>query len=139
MTKQRLITIGLILIGLLVALFFGMKTVLAFKHLRGHGPFNGKPPSANQTDVELIRDWMTIPYIADTYGTPPDVLYFSLGIPHEKRNGRKSLKQLNDEYFPNQPDVVLLQIKTVIRAFQTQTLPPPPLTPAAPSLPAKTP
>lgn len=135
MTKQRLLTAGLILIGMLVIVFFGINTIHALKRLRGHGPFNGKPPVANQTDVELIRDWMTIPYIADTYDVPPEALFFSLGIPFEKQNGRKSLKQLNDEYFPDQPDIVLLQVKDAIKAFQTQAPPPPSLPPAPTKIP----
>jgi hypothetical protein len=129
MIKKRLFTAGLIMIGLAIAIFFGINTLHAFKQMRGHGPFKGKPPTANQTDVELIRDWMTVPYIANTYDVPPDALFFGLGLKPEKHNGRKSLQQLNDEYFPDQPGVVLLQVRDSIKAFQAQTLPPPPLLP----------
>ena len=132
MNRQRIITAGLIALGVIVAAFFGMRTLHALKHFHRPGPPFGKPPSANQTDAELIRDWMTIPYIADTYDTPPDALFISLGLPPGKQNGRKSLKQLNGEYFPDQPDVVLIQVKAAIKAFQTQTQPPPPLSPSAP-------
>jgi hypothetical protein len=132
MNRQRIITAGLIALGVVVAAFFGMRTLRALKHFHRPGlPFD-KPPSANQTDVEFIRDWMTLPYIADTYDTPPDALFISLGLPPGKQNGRKSLKQLNDEYFPNQPDVVLNQVKAAIGAFQSQTMPPRPLSPSLP-------
>jgi hypothetical protein len=137
MIKQRTLTIGLIVLGLIAVVFFGMNTIRAFKHMHGRNPFKGKPPSANQTDVELIRDWMTIPYIGDTYEVPPDALFFGLGIPLEKQNGKKSLKQLNDEYFPDQPGVVILQVKESIKAFQTQAPPPPPMEPAAPTPPSQ--
>lgn len=125
MREQRLLTISLILLGLLVAIFFGLRTLHSFRRMHGRDPFNGKPPPAIQTDVELIRDWMTVPYIADTYGVPPDVIFKHLDIPLGKQNGRKSLKELNDEYYPDQPGVVLLQVKRTIQAFQIQAPPPP--------------
>ena len=98
MTKQRFFTAGLIIIGLFIIVFFGMNTLRAFKHMRGHGPFNGKPPTANQTDVELIRDWMTIPYIGNMYDVPPEALFFSLGIKPGKDIAKKSLLELNDQF-----------------------------------------
>ncbi|MFN8433026.1 MAG: hypothetical protein U0V18_03350 [Anaerolineales bacterium] len=136
MTKQRILTTGLIVIGLVVIIFFGMNTLRAFKHMRGHGPFNGKPPKANQTDVELIRDWMTLPYIGSMYDVPPEALFFSLGIEPGKENGKKSLKELNDEFFPDQPDLAISQVKDTIKAFQTQERPPEPFPPVAPTPPS---
>lgn len=136
MTKQRFFTAGLIIIGLFIIVFFGMNTLRAFKHMRGHGPFNGKPPTANQTDVELIRDWMTIPYIGNMYDVPPEALFFSLGIKPGKDIAKKSLLELNDQFFPDQPDMVITQIKDSIKAFQSQERPPEPIPPAAPDAPA---
>ena len=136
MTKQRFFTAGLIIIGLFIIVFFGMNTLRAFKHMRGHGPFNGKPPTANQTDVELIRDWMTIPYIGNMYDVPPEALFFSLGIKPGKDIAKKSLLELNDEFFPDQPDMVITQIKDSIKAFQSEERPPEPIPPAAPDEPS---
>ena len=31
---------------------------------------------------EVIRPWMTVPYVAHSYRVPPPVLYEALGIPH---------------------------------------------------------
>ena len=136
MTKQRFFTAGLIIVGLFIIVFFGMNTLRAFKHMRGHGPFNGKPPTANQTDVELIRDWMTIPYIGNMYDVPPEALFFSLGIKPGKDIAKKSLLELNDEFFPDQPDMVITQIKDSIKAFQSEERPPEPIPPAAPNAPS---
>ncbi len=135
MNKQRIITIGLIVLGLFITFFFGMKMLHSFKRFHRPGPFNEGPPSANSTDAELIRDWMTIPYIADTYDAPPDAIFFSLGIEPEKQAGKKSLKQLNDEYFPSQPGVVLAHVKALIKSFQSGTIPPSPIVPAPPQTP----
>ena len=123
MTKQRIFTIGLIILGVTIVAYFGMKTVQSFKRLHGHGPF-GKPPAANQIDAELVRDWMTVPYIANTYGVPPEAIFKNLEIPAWKENGRKSLKQLNDEFYADSPNIVLVQVKIAIKAFQKQERPP---------------
>lgn len=135
MTKQRILTAGLIVLGFFIIVFFGMNTIRAFKHMHGRGPFDGKPPTANQTDVELIRDWMTIPYIGKMYEVPPEALFFSLGIEPDKQIAKKSLKELNNEYFPDQTDLVIVQIKDTIKAFQSQERPPEPIPPAAPAAP----
>lgn len=130
MTKrQRIITIILIALGALILVFFGMRTVRSVMRMRGHGPF-GKPPAANQTDAGLIRDWMTVSYVAHTYDVPPDALFMSLQIPQENQNGRKSLADLNAEYYPNDAGVVLAHVQAAIQAMQKQDPPPPfPATP----------
>ena len=130
MTKQRFLTIFLIVFGILIVVFFGMRVMHIFKRMHGHGPFDGKPPAANQYDAGLIRDWMTVPYIAETYRVPPEALFKSLDIPPEKKNGKKSLAELNEEYYPDQPGAVLNQTIAAIQSFQKQE--PPPHFPAIP-------
>jgi hypothetical protein len=53
---QRIFVIGLIVIGILFTAFFGMRALHAFRKFNGHPP---PPPGKVETDVELIRDWMT--------------------------------------------------------------------------------
>lgn len=135
MTKKLIFTITLILAGIAIILFFGAGALRAFKHMKGRGPFNdgpfnGKPPAANQADVSLIREWMTIPYIAKMYEIPPDAILKSLEIPKEDENKKLSLAQLNEKYYPNQGGVVLAHVQAVMQAFQKQEPPPPfPATP----------
>ena len=120
-SRRRTTVIALIGLGLLIVGFFGLRTVQAFKEFRGHRP---PPPFQNaqaETDVELIRDWMTIPFIARMYHIPPPVLFESLQVPKDRTNEEKSLKQLNDEYFPDQPDHVLTTVKATLQT----SLPPP--------------
>jgi hypothetical protein len=125
-TKQRLVITGLIVLGVLIVAFFGVRAVHAFRHIREGGFGPGKPPPASETDVELIRDWMTIPYIARTYGVPDRMLFKELGIP-DKNHLEKSLKELNDEFFPDKNGYVLDEVKKAI----TDHRPPPlPTTPA---------
>jgi len=118
--KQQALVTVLIGLGVLIIGFFGLRTVHAFRDFHGHRPprpFKNEHP---QTDVQLIRDWMTLPYIAFTYQLPPRLLFETLNI-SPKGNEKKSLKQLNDEYFPKESGYVLKTVKTIVAA----NLPPP--------------
>ncbi len=132
--RQRAFVIGLILVGLILVAVFGWRTVRAFREFRGHRPpppFAGEPA---ETDVSLIRDWMTIPYISRMYHVPPPILFEALEIP-EHRNGEKSLKQLNEEYYPEAGGIVLEKVKAAILAALANQPPPLPTVPDTPVVP----
>lgn len=125
--KQRALIVLLIVMGALIVGFFGWRTLHAFRDFRGHRPpppFAQSENQAVETDVELIRDWMTIGFISHSYHTHPRMLYDALNIP-PKGNEDKSLQQLNDEFYPDQPGYVLETVKSVIRSSM------PPGTPSA--------
>jgi hypothetical protein len=125
MTPSRLRTLIFILIfmGGLIVGFFGVRTLHAFREFGRHRP--PPPPSAAdagqiETDVELIREWMTIPFISKMYHVPANVLFDALGIPANK-NREKSLKRLNKQYFPQAEGIVMEKIKaTVLAALANQ-------------------
>lgn len=117
--RQHLLVIGLIAIGILFTAFFGMRAFHAFRKFNGHRP---PPPGKVETDVELIRDWMTIPFISRTYQVPPDVIFEALKISPQKDHD-KSLQVLNDEYFPDQDGYVLSLVKETVLAHQPQPNP----------------
>jgi len=128
---QRTLIVSLCAIGILIAGFFGLRAIFALREFRRHGP----PPLAEamteqivETDVELIRDWMTVPYVARTYQVNPRVLYEALEL-SPRENGEKSLLQLNEEFFPDQPGIVIELIKAVVQANQP---PSPAITPNTP-------
>lgn len=128
--KQRVLVLTIIAIGMLLVSLFGLRSIHAFREFRGDGPppgFAGDLPDA-ETDVELVRDWMTIPFIAKMYRVPHPVLYRELGIPFQG-NRDKSLKQLNDEYFPEVPGFVEASIKAVLLANMELPAPPAPAVP----------
>jgi hypothetical protein len=118
-SRQRVLITGLILFGIVIVGFFGLRTFHAFRKFRVHRPPPLPPAESQQieTDVDLIRDWMTIPYISRTYQVPRKLLFDALGIP-PRGNEEKSLAQLNEEYSPQDPGIVMEVVKAAIRANQ---------------------
>lgn len=133
-SRQRALVIGVIALGILIITFFGLRAVFAFREFRRHGPPPLSPLEAQQveTDVELIRDWMTIPFISRMYQVSPRALFDAIGI-SPMGNSEKNLAQLNAEYFPNQPGMVLEVVKAAVQANQ------PPPTPVSPATASPTP
>lgn len=129
-SKQRALILTLVAAGAILAGLFGLRTLRVWRELREHRPPPGFPEVADQveTDVALIRDWMTIPFIAKMYRVPVPVLYEALGI-SARGNQDKSLKQLNEEFFPETPGLVEEKIKDTV----LEGLPPP--MPTRPPLP----
>jgi hypothetical protein len=130
--RQRNFVTGLILIGLIIVAFFGLRTARAFRQFHGHRP---PPPFSTrdvETDVNLIRDWMTVPFISKMYRVRQPSLFEALDIP-EQGNREKSLKRLNDEYFPEAKGIVLEKVKAaVLAALAEQKQHSPPDTPGIP-------
>lgn len=136
-SRQRALIIGLIIIGLVIVGTFGLRTFSAFRKFRGHRPPPLPPAESQQleTDVELIRDWMTIPFISITYGLPPNLLYQTLEI-RPNRNEEKSLKQLNEQYYPHEDGIVLEKVKVAVLRYQSLQTPPSPETAPSPIQPS---
>ena len=132
--RQRTLIVSLLVLGILFAGYFGMRSLRAFREFRGHRPppFPAAAESLPiESDPDLIRDWMTIPYISVTYGLHPKVLYQALEIP-PRGNEEKSLEELNAEYYPEAPGIVVERIKAAVRENQPPPTAPPPLTPHPP-------
>ena len=117
---QRALISVLVIAGTLIVGFFGVRAILAFREFRRHGP----PPfpesledQPTETDVELIREWMTVPYIAMTYHVHPKSIFDALGI-NPKGNDEKSLTQLNEQFFPGKPGIVIELVKAAVSANQ---------------------
>ena len=72
---------------------------------------------------------MTIPFISRMYHVP-HILFEALDIPEQEQE--KSLKQLNEEYFPQVAGVVLEKIKAAVLANQPAQTPTIPNTPVVP-------
>lgn len=135
-TRQRILILGLIVLGILFAGYFGVRSLRAFRDFRGHRPppLPAEESRIIETDPELIRAWMTIPYISITYNLHPKVLFEALGI-SPQGNEEKSLEELNEEYYPEAPGIVLELVKAAVRANQPVPTAIPPVTPLPPLTP----
>ena len=88
---RRVLAITLVVIGLGLVGFFGLRAYRAYTR------FQPDAPATSLRDVEAIRGWMTLPYIARAYGVPEDALFEALTIP-KAGNERLSVKQLVVKY-----------------------------------------
>jgi hypothetical protein len=75
-----------------------------------------------ETDVELIREWMTVPFISHTYHIPEKILFDALDI-SPITNHEKSLEDINQEYYPDVDGYVLDLVKKTILAHQPPSPP----------------
>jgi hypothetical protein len=128
--RQRALILGLIGLGLILAGFFGFRSLRAMREFDKRRPpaLSVSDVQTMETDVELVRGWMTIGFIARTYHLPPGILYQALDI-SPNGNKEKSLEQLNEEFFPDQPGHVLAIVKAAIASRMAFPTGLPPLTP----------
>ncbi|MCB9098430.1 MAG: hypothetical protein H6632_02735 [Anaerolineales bacterium] len=112
-TTERLIFISLLVVGLLLIGFFGLRAVGSYIRIQQTGLEPGV------TDVEAIRGWMTIPYIAQAYQVPESFIFEQLNIPAEG-NRKKSLRDLNREQTAGNPGALTEAVKTAIRRYQAE-------------------
>lgn len=95
LTKLQILAIVLVVVGLGLVIFFGVRSYRSFQtmqYIRQQGLDVG---SAN---VDAIRPWMPIRFIAVAYGVPQEYIFAELGIPFEQRNSNDTLGHLNQKY-----------------------------------------
>jgi hypothetical protein len=114
-----ILTAFLILVGLALVAFFGLRTFRDYRRVQ----LRGLTPGV--ADVDAIRGWMTLPYVAQAYGVPPPAIFERLGIP-QGGNETRSIKELADKY-NRDPGEVLQTVQDAVRHFLAK--PPPPIPP----------
>ena len=117
--KRRFYLIILLIIGIGLASFFGTRAFRNFTHIR-EKKFGG-----GETNVELIRGWMTVDYITKMYHVPPDVVLKPLNLPVES-NINRSLGSLIRATGATNPNELLELVKKNIDDFQQKDLIPTP-------------
>lgn len=111
--NQKILIASLILIGLFLTGLFGLRTFRSYMRLQQHGLKPGV------TDVTQIRGWMTIPYISRAYKVPPAYIFEQIEIPPQG-NHKKSLRQLNRKYAPDQPGEIISRVQKAIQQYHDQ-------------------
>lgn len=92
---RQWLTFGFIGLGLLLIVFFGIRSFRSFsqmRYVREQGLDRG------EASVEAIRGWMPIDYIAVAYAVPEEYIFAYLDIPFDKRNRHQTLRDLNRIY-----------------------------------------
>jgi len=82
------VPIALILIGLLITVIFGIRSVHSFRQVRY---IQQQGLDAGTASVDAIQPWMTIRFIAVAYAVPEEYLYSALEIPFDRRNANRPL------------------------------------------------
>ena len=106
----------LLAFGFVLTMLFGFRLMRSFGRVR---TFRHQPGVIN---VDGIRPWMTVPFLSRAFNIPKDYLYQQVKVP-ASGSDQKSLGELNREYFPGQPEVVLQAIKEGILLYQQTPLP----------------
>ncbi len=84
--RVRVVLTGILLmLSLICALFAARATVGAFQSLQ---------QEKQQGDVQTIRPWMTIPYIAHVYQVPENYLYDALHLSNARPSRHTTLQEL---------------------------------------------
>lgn len=122
---QKRLVILLVIVGVVLTVLFGIRTVRSFMHLRRMGP-----PRPEITDVEAIRGWMTVPFIARSYAVPEEYIFKWLDIP-PILNRRHSLDDLNAAGKVGPLGNTIDSVKAAVTQFQQDLrfTPHPPLPP----------
>ena len=97
----------------------------------------GPPPPPRQTDVALIADWMSVPYVSRAYRVPEPELYRALGVEPEEGRRRAPLREIARET-DRGSDEVLATVRSTVSAWQ-EAHPGPPTPIGAPSPPLPVP
>ena len=63
---------------------------------------------------EVIRPWMSIPYVAHSYRVPPQVLYDALRIPHPPHD-RRPIKEIAKEENRSIEEVIATLQSAIVR------------------------
>lgn len=128
-SRERLIYLALIGLGVMVTLIFGLRFLRMAPHLRGLRP--GPPPVGSAA----VEGWMTLPHIAQITHVPEARLWQEVGL-SPAGNRHRSLETLQielDQADPNAPPL-LTTLQQAVDEFQRghpqpASPPPPPETP----------
>jgi hypothetical protein len=118
--RRRLLAIVLVIFGLIITGYFGMRAVRSFRQLQY---IHQQGLDRGVASVEAVRPWMTIRFIAVAYAVPEEYLYNALAIPFDRRNADQPLGELNRIYHlgfsPNSTELAIIdQARAAITEYR---------------------
>jgi hypothetical protein len=119
LAARRTWLIAAVLLALIVAVLFGGRAAWRLGR-RLAGP----PPPPRQTDVSLIADWMSVPFISRGYRVPEPELFEALGTAPEGHRMRP-LREIAQET-GRSPDEVVEIVRQTVTNWQSEHTGPPP-------------
>jgi hypothetical protein len=107
--------LALIGLGVLLTLFFGVRTWRMLPHLQDMHP---APPAQ---DASAIETWMTVPHVARITHVPESYLWQQLGL-SARGNRRASLETLQTDRARTEPDrpTILAELRRAVAAYQAE-------------------
>jgi hypothetical protein len=118
--RRRLLAIVLVIFGLIITGYFGMRAVRSFRQLQY---IHQQGLDRGVASVEAVRPCMTIRFIAVAYAVPEEYLYNALAIPFDRRNADQPLGELNRIYHlgfsPNSTELAIIdQARAAITEYR---------------------
>lgn len=122
----RFLPVALILIGLVVTVLFGLRSVRSFRqvqYIQQQGLDRGT------ASVDAIQPWMTIRFIAVAYAVPEEYLYAALDVAFDRRNADRPIRRIQPDRptptdsppptpIPDFGKVIVEQAKAAVLAYQ---------------------
>jgi len=124
-SKLQILAIVLVLIGLGLVIFFGIRTVRSYKELTY---IQQEGLDVGTADLDAIRPWMTPKFVAVAYAVPQEYIFAELGIPFDRWNSNEALGELNKEFdFGKPPDkesmIIIDKVRAAIEKYRENPVP----------------
>ena len=124
-SKLQVVAIVLVLIGLGLVIFFGIRTVRSYRELQYIQEVGFDEGTA---ELDAIRPWMTPKFVAVAYAVPQEFLFAELGIPFDRWNSNEALGELNKEFdFGKPPDkesmIIIDKVRAAIEKYRENPVP----------------
>jgi len=120
LSKLQILAIVLVLIGLGLVIFFGIRTVRSYREITY---IQQEGLDVGTANVDAIRPWMTPKFVAVAYAVPQEFLFAELGIPFDRWNSNEALGELNKQFdFGPPPDkesmIIIDKVRAAIEKYQ---------------------
>ncbi|RPH24756.1 MAG: hypothetical protein EHM93_20240 [Bacteroidales bacterium] len=95
LNKLQILSIVLVVAGLVLVAHFGLSSFRSFQQMRY---IHEQGLDLGAAEVDAIRPWMTVRFVAVAYAVPQEYIFAELDIPFDQRNSNDTLGNLNKKY-----------------------------------------